>query len=180
VTGVQTCALPISQIADRAGVSRAVMYRHFSGRDELVEAVAAAVMDRSVAHLVERLTPMDDVAELIAESLVFVATEVAKDPVLEVLASGTEYGVASLLANSDALGAKVSGLYEQLFALFSAQLRPGLQPGDAGRYVLSVALALLMRAIPGSDDMHTVRRYVQTFVLPAIVTDPPDPSGVFS
>lgn len=170
----------MAEFAERAGVTRAVLYRHFGGRDELVEAVAATVMDRYVAHLVERLMPADDVSELITESLVFVTTEVAHDPVLSVLASGTEHGVASLLANSDVLGAKVSGLYEQLFALFSARLRPGLHPGDAGRYVLSVALALLMRAIPGSDDAQTVRRYVQTFVLPAVVIDPPGPAAVFS
>lgn len=170
----------MAELAARAGVTRAVLYRHFNGRDELVEAVAAAVMDRYVAHLVERLMPTDDVSELITESLVFVTSEVAEDPVLTVLASGTEHGVASLLANSDVLGAKVIRLYEQLFAVFTTSLRPGLQPGDAGRHVLSVALALLMRAVPESGDAQTIRRYVRTFVLPSLVTDPPAPERVFS
>lgn len=170
----------MAEFAERAGVTRAVLYRHFRGRDELVEAVAVAVMDRCVAQLVERLMPTDDVSALITESLVFVTVEVVRDPVLTVLASGTEHGVAGLLANSDLLGARVSGLYEQLFGVFSARLRPGLAPGDAGRYVLSVALALLMNAIPGTGDPETVRRYVQTFVLPSIVIDPPAPAPVFS
>ncbi len=169
----------MAELARRAGVTRAVLYRHFGGRDELVEAVAAQVMDRYVAQLVEDLMPTDDVSGLITESLVFVTTVVNRDPLLTLLASGAEHGLASLLANSVVLGAKVSGLYEQLFALFPERLRAGLEPSDTGRYVFSVALALLMHVIPGSDDEDAVRRYVRTFVLPAIVAVPPEPTRVF-
>ncbi|MCX2930963.1 TetR/AcrR family transcriptional regulator [Mycobacterium sp. CVI_P3] len=175
----QGLEVTVAEVARRAGVTRAVLYRHFGGRDELLVAVAAQVMDRYVAQVIEDLMPTDDVSGLITESLVFVATVVSRDPLLTILASGVEHGLASLIANSPVLSAKVSGLYEQVFVLFQGDLRPGLRPGDVGRYILSVALALLMDVIPGSDDAATVRRYVRTFVLPAIVLVPPEATPVF-
>ncbi|WP_231608754.1 TetR/AcrR family transcriptional regulator [Mycobacterium shottsii] len=171
--------ITMAEVAKRAGVSRAVLYRHFGGRDELVVAVAVQVMDRYVARVVDDLMPTDDVAALITESLVFVTTVVSRDPLLELLSMGAEHGVASLLANSPVLCGKVAGLYEQVFVLFRDRLRVGLEPGDVGRYILGVALSLLMNVIPGSDDPATVRRYVRTFVLPAIVASPPDAVSVF-
>ncbi|MBX7431936.1 TetR/AcrR family transcriptional regulator [Mycobacterium sp. Y57] len=169
----------MAEVARSAGVTRTVLYRHFSGRDELVVAVAAEVMDRYVGQVVQELIPTDDVCGLITESLVFVTTVVSRDPLLTLLSSGAEHGVASMLANSDALRVKVSGLYEQLFELFRDRLRPGLDPVDVGRYVLSVALSLLMDVVPGADDPDTVRRFVRTFVLPGIVAAPPTPGRVF-
>jgi len=169
----------MAEVAQRAGVTRTVLYRHFDGRDELLVAVAAHVMDRYVATLIADLLPTDDVAGLITESLVFVTTVVGRDPLLVLLASSGEHGLASLLANSAVLSAKVSGLYEQLFLVYKDHLRPGLLPGDVGRYVLSTALTLLMNVIPGSDDTDVVRRFIHTFVLPAIVRRPPEPGPVF-
>ena len=83
------------------------------------------------------------------------------------------------MANSDVLSAKLSGLYEQLFYLFREELRVGLRPGDVGQHILGVALALLMDVIPGSDDPETVRRYIRTFVLPAVLYSPPEAAPVF-
>ncbi|MGK2320146.1 TetR/AcrR family transcriptional regulator [Gordonia rhizosphera] len=171
--------ITMADVARRAGVTRAVLYRHFDGRDDLVIGVAAQVMDRHVAQVISDITPTDDVADLISGSLVYVATVVRRDPILVLLSSGSEHGVASLLANSPLLSDMVTGLYEQVFALFSDRLRGGLVPGDVGRFILGVALALLLDVIPGADDPDTVRRYVATFVLPAIVASPPAVGPVF-
>lgn len=51
--------------------------------------------------------------------------------------------------------------------------RPGLVPSDAARYLLFVALGLLLGLIPGADDPDQVKRYVRTFVLPALLNNPP-------
>lgn len=169
----------MAQVASQAGVTRAVLYRHFNGRDGLLIALAVKVMDRYVAQATKELMPTDDVENLLVESLVFVTTVVSRDPLLVLLASGGEHGFASLLTNSPVLSAKVAGLYEQLFVLFRDRLRAGLDPGDVGRYLLGVALALLMDVIPGSDDPETVRRYARTFVLPAIMDRPPGAEPVF-
>ena len=175
----QVLDVTLAEISRRAGVTRAVFYRHFNSRDELLIAVAAHVMDRYVAEVVAELTPTDDVANLITESLVFVATVVRRDPILTLLASAGGHGLGGLMANSDVLSAKLSGLYEQLFYLFREELRVGLRPGDVGQHILGVALALLMDVIPGSDDPETVRRYIRTFVLPAVLCSPPEAAPVF-
>ncbi|QUR68667.1 TetR/AcrR family transcriptional regulator [Mycobacterium spongiae] len=169
----------MAEVAREAGVTRAVLYRHFAGREELVVAVAVKVMDRYVAQVVRDLMPTDDVENLITESLVFVTTVVSRDPLLILLAASGEHGFASLLANSSILSAKVAGLYEQVFVLFRDQLRPGLEPADVGHYILAVALSLLMDVVPGTNDPDTVRRYARTFVLPAIIASPPRATPVF-
>lgn len=169
----------MAEVARQAGVTRAMLYRHFGGRDDLVVGVAVTVMDRYVAQVVRDLMPTGDAANLITESLVFVTTVVSRDPLLVLLSAAGEHGLASLLANSPVLSAKVAGLYEQLFVLYRDQLRPGLEPGDVGRYILGVSLSLLMDVVPGSDDPETVRRYVRTFVLPAVVATPPGAGPVF-
>ena len=38
---------------------------------------------------------------------------------------------------------------------------------------------MLLGVIPDIDDPQTARRYVEMFVLPAILVDPPPPRGVF-
>ena len=169
----------MADVAGRAGVTRAVLYRHFAGREDLIVAVATQAMDGYVAQLTADLMPTTDAARLITETLVFMTTVAVRDPLLTLLSSDKEYGVASLLAKSPILGNKVSELYEGLFVMLRDCLRPGLEPGDVGRYVLSVALTLLMSVVPGSDSPDTVRRYVQTFILPAIITDPPAATVVF-
>jgi len=169
----------MAEVSRQAGVTRAVLYRHFSGREDLIVGVAGQVMDRYVAEVVTRFTPTDDIGHLITESLVFVSTVVAQDPLLNVLASPYEDGVASLLTNSPALQSRLADLYSQVFVAYGEAIRPRLIPADVGQFVLSVALALLIGAVPGSDQPDVVRRYVHTFVLPAILARPPQPEPVF-
>jgi AcrR family transcriptional regulator len=169
----------MAEVSRRAGVTRALLYRHFSGRDDLIVGVAGQVMDRYVAEVVARFTPTDDVGHLITESLVFVSTVVARDPLLKVLASPHHDGVARLLTDSPALRSRLSDLYGHVLVVYGESLRPGLIPADVGQYILSVALALLIGAVSGSGEADVVRRYVQTFVLPAILAVPPRPRQVF-
>ncbi|MFI1918140.1 TetR/AcrR family transcriptional regulator [Nocardia sp. NPDC020380] len=172
----------MDQVAREAGVSRPLLYRHFSGRDELIVGVAGEVMDRYVSTLVGELAPVSDVGELITESLVFVSTVVGKDPVLNLLGESAEsgIGVAGLLSNSPELLGRITAMYETVFHLLGEHMRPGLEPGDVARYVLSMALALLMKAVPQADDPDAVRRYVRVFVLPAILASPPPAGPVFT
>jgi hypothetical protein len=38
---------------------------------------------------------------------------------------------------------------------------------------------VLLGVIPGIEDPATARRYIEVFVLPALVADPPPPRAVF-
>lgn len=167
-------------IAREAGYTRAVIYRHFATRDELLDALVVRVAARKIAEITTRLQPAYDPGTLVTESLVIVATEVAHDPLLRVISEHTDEGnVAVLIARSNTLGELLAGLYEVGFQQAGRQLRAGLLPADAARFVLSAALGLLLGLIPGADDPEQVRRYVRVFVLPALVNDPPAAGPVF-
>lgn len=174
-------ASTMQAIAREAGYTRAVIYRHFATRDELLDALVVRVAGRKMADIATRLQPVADPGDLVTESLVIVATEVGRDPLLRVISEHTDDGnVAALIARSATLGEVLASQFEMGFHQAGDYLRPGLRPGDAARYVLSVALGLLLRLVPGVDDADQVRRYLRVFVLPALVAQPPPAGAVFA
>jgi AcrR family transcriptional regulator len=167
-------------IAREAGYTRAVIYRHFGSRDQLLDALVVRVAARKMAAIATRLETTTDPGELVTESLVIVATEVGRDPLLRVISEHTDEGnVAAMIARSATLSEVLAGQFEMGFGQAGDTLRAGLRPGDAARFVLSVALGLLLGLIPGVGDADQVRRYARTFVLPALLADPPPPGPVF-
>lgn len=174
-------ASTMEAIAAEAGYSRAVVYRHFRNRDQLLEALVVRVTLTQISHIAARLMMLHDLAEMMTESLVIVATEVRQNPILRVLSEHDEKSsVATLIVNAPNLITLLASMYEGLFSAQVISMRPGLQPADAAQYVLGVALSLLMDAIPGTDDAAQVRRYVRVFVLPALLAEPPAAEPVFS
>ncbi|MCF6389799.1 TetR/AcrR family transcriptional regulator [Mycobacterium sp. MBM] len=173
-------ASTMESIAARAGYSRAAIYQHFPNRQKLLEALVRRKTGLHQAQIIGRLPETSDLATLLVESLVIVSTELIHDPLLMTLSEQTEDGtIAHLIAN-------VSGLPEQIGQLVAAiaehtgsVLRPGLAPGDIATFLVTTALTLLLGIVPGSDAPDTARRYLQTFVMPAILADPPAPGPVF-
>ncbi|MGP4055201.1 helix-turn-helix domain-containing protein [Mycobacterium sp. 4D054] len=167
-------------IAREAGYSRAAMYRHFPNRQHLLEALVARKTRKHQREIVHRLPENASMTELLVEGLVIVATELIHDPLLQTLSEQTDDGtVAHLVATA----AQLPELVEHLVAEMGSGdgiLRPGLRPGDVGQFLITTALTMLLGVIPGLDDPQTARRYVRTFVLPAILADPPAPDEVFS
>lgn len=173
-------ATTMEAIALEAGYSRAVMYRHFRNRDQLLEALVVRVTLTQITQMAARLLMLQDLAEIMTESLVIVATEVRQNPILRVLSEHDEKSsVATLIVTAPNLVTLLGSMYEGLFKAQVISMRPGLQPADAAQYVLGVALSLLMDAIPGADDAAQVRRYVRVFVLPALLAEPPAAEPVF-
>lgn len=169
-------------IAREAGYTRAVVYRHFASRDELMDALVVRTASRKMAQVYPRLDPSADLGVLLVESLVIVATEVGKDPLLAVIAERNDEGnVADLITRSAALTELLTSAYELAFrSADRGYVRAGVRPADAARFVLSVALGLLLRLVPDADDAEQVRRYATVFVLPALLADPPAPTAVFT
>ncbi|MCV7368954.1 TetR family transcriptional regulator [Mycolicibacterium duvalii] len=168
-------------IAHEAGYSRAAMYRHFPSRQRLLEALVHRKTRRHQADMLARLPVDGTLADLLVESMVLVATELIHDPLLQTLSENTDEGtVAHLVANDPALPELVEQLVTALHDdAAAAQLRAGMRPGDVGQFLITTALTMLLGIIPGSDTPDTARRYLQTFVLPAILADPPPPRPVF-
>lgn len=161
-------------IASEAGYTRTIIYRHFATRADLDEALMKRVTIRQLQELVIRLGANLDLQTLITECLVMVATELADDPLFSIFTEQTENGnVAQLLSNitpyTDFVESGIAGLANAP----GQALRRDLPPRDAAHFLMMSALTLLVGLVPGSKDADKVRRYVHTFVLPALFAKPP-------
>lgn len=162
-------------IASEAGYSRAAMYRHFPNRQRLLEELVARKTRGHQDEILARLPEGAGLADLLVESLVIVATELVDDPLLQTLSEHTEDGtIAQLIAHDRSLTELIALLVDA-----PDGLREGLQPADLAQFLISTAITLLMGVVPGSADPQTTRRYLRTFVLPALLSDPPEPERVF-
>lgn len=179
---VGVTALSMGAVAREAGYSRGVVYRYFDNRDEVLDALVVRRATTNIAETAPRLMALGDWSEMVVESLVIVATETTQDPLLRALVDpdGSHSTAASLIFGSPGLNQMLTSLYESMFSSGLAPLREGLSAHDASRYVLSVVMSLLSGSIPGCDDPDQVRRYVRTFVLPALLQTPPPPQQVFT
>lgn len=59
----------VAQIADRAGVPRSVVYRHFKDRGDLDEAIRTRIIDLLMANLAPALIPTGTVAQAIDQAV---------------------------------------------------------------------------------------------------------------
>lgn len=173
-------ASTMESIAARAGYSRAAMYQHFPNRQQLLEALVRRRTAHHQAAILARLPESTDMATLLVESLVIVSTELIHDPLLRTLSEQTEDGtIAHLVAHASGLPEQIEEIVGAVAEHSGTLFRPGLAPADVATFLLTTALSLLLGVVPGSDTPATARRYLQTFVLPAIFADPPAPTRVF-
>jgi AcrR family transcriptional regulator len=168
-------------IAQEAGYSRGSIYRQFPTRESLVEALVQRTTQRHMTQIVGRLPEDADPVSFLAESTVIVATELIDDPLLRTISDQyDERTVAYMLANNSAvLQMAEAALEEMLNADGGARFRPGIRPKDLAQFLISTSISMLLGVIPGSEDPEVARRYIDVFMLPALVADPPPPRAVF-
>lgn len=168
-------------IAREAGYSRNAIYRQFANRRELIAAMVQRTTQRHMSAIVQRVPEDAGPVDLLVEGLVIVATELVTDPLLSTMADQAPEGIiASLIANDAGLTQVVEATIEGLTVENRALFRPGLDPHDLAQFVIATALSMLMKAVPDITDPGMARRYIETFVLPAIVNEPPPPTRVFT
>jgi AcrR family transcriptional regulator len=132
---------PLDEIARRAGIGNATLYRHFPDRHALVHDVVVSVIVRIADHAEEAARGSDPFTALCAFAHAAVEERV-----------GALCGVVSCgyAPHSEALGAEHERLQSALDALMeraraAGQLRPGVGTDD-----LMIALSQLTRPLPGS------------------------------
>ncbi|WP_319455869.1 MULTISPECIES: TetR/AcrR family transcriptional regulator [unclassified Mycobacterium] len=169
-------------IARDAGYSRGSIYRHFPTRERLVEALVQRATQRNIARIVERQPPGTDPMSALVDSMVIVATELVDDPLIRNISDQTdERTVAHMLAHDAALTQLVEVGIEAMFAQDGgARFRPGVRPKDVAQFLIGTSMSMLLGVIPGTEDPAIARRYIEVFVLPALVADPPPPRAVFT
>lgn len=168
-------------IAAEAGYSRSAIYRQFTNRRELIAALVQRTTQRHMLAMLQQVAADATLVELLIDSLVIVATQLVHDPLLKTIAGQTPDGtIATLIANDESLTQMVQSMVEGMLAGdTTGEFRAGLHPHDLAQFIISTALGLLLDVVPGSTDPTVARRYLETFVLPAIVNRPPPATRVF-
>ncbi|WP_291113430.1 TetR/AcrR family transcriptional regulator [Hydrogenophaga sp.] len=150
VRGEGTDALTLGYLAERAGVTKPVVYDHFGTRTGLLSALYEEYDNRQHAL-------MDEALQASGKSLPAVAKVIATTYLNCVMAMGREMpGVSAALAGSPELDA----LKKKLEAAFQAKCQAALQPfakqpiGPAGmRAMLGTAQAVSFAAAAGELDL---------------------------
>jgi hypothetical protein len=84
-----------------------------------------------------------------------------------------------LANNPDVLLAAETAIEEMLNADGGERFRRGIRPKDLAQFFISTSISMLLGVIPGTDNPDVARRYIDVFMLPALVADPPPPRTVF-
>ncbi|GLV83883.1 TetR family transcriptional regulator [Streptomyces lavendulae subsp. lavendulae] len=150
---------PLDEIARRAGVGNATLYRHFPDRSALVHHVVLYVMDRVTAQAEDSLAEEADAFAALCR-FTHAAADERIGALCPMLAAGFDHEHPELLAARDALEAAVE-------TLVATGQRDGLLRTDIGVGDLMVALSQLSRPLPGTDcggADRFVHRHLQLFL----------------
>lgn len=168
----------VEDVAASAKVSRATVYRYFDGRDAIILAVLLREAGRLLDRLADKLAAQPDVETAVVTGVIFTVKAVRADENLALLFAPEAAGVTGSVAGASAALFDVTA--EFLRPLFqsaqeSGQLRPGLDLDDAVEWTLRTILSLLTVNGPRQRSTDEQYRYLQTFLVPALVANPSPP-----
>ncbi|MEO3976148.1 helix-turn-helix domain-containing protein [Streptomyces sp. CAU 1734] len=149
--------VPLDEIARRAGVGNATLYRHFADRAVLTRAVVLSVISRTAERAGEaagEADPFDAVRRFL-----HAAADEGIGALCTMLSDSFDHDHPDLWAERDRLEAAVNGLIER--AQSAGRMRTDVAVGD-----LMVALSQLSRPLPGTgclDIGQFVHRHIQLF-----------------
>ncbi|UQX01575.1 TetR/AcrR family transcriptional regulator [Streptomyces sp. RerS4] len=150
---------PLDEIARRAGIGNATLYRHFPDRATLVHHVVLYVMDRVTALAEDSLTREPDAFAALCH-FTHTAADERIGALCPMLSDGFDRDHPELLASREALAVAVE-------ALLAAGQNGGLVRTDIGVGDLMIALSQLSRPLPGSACPEADRfahRHLQLFL----------------
>ncbi|TXC95433.1 TetR/AcrR family transcriptional regulator [Streptomyces sp. ISID311] len=151
--------IPLDEIARRAGVGNATLYRHFADRLELIHYVTLSVMSRTADRAESALAEESDAFQALRR-FVHAAVEERIGALCSLLSDGVDRDHPELLAARDRLESAIEAVMGA--ARDSGQLRTDIAVGD-----LMVAITQLTRPLPSSSCMDFdkfVHRHLQLFL----------------
>ncbi|GAA0601622.1 helix-turn-helix domain-containing protein [Streptomyces crystallinus] len=151
--------VPLDEIAKRAGIGNATLYRHFKDRAELITSVVLAVMER-VSTAAETATAEEPDAFAALRRFVFAAADERIGALCPMLSEGFDKNLPEIDGARGRLDEAVRDLMAR--ARRSGQLRDDVDVGD-----LMVALTQLTRPLPGTACPNMdrfVHRHLQLFL----------------
>jgi AcrR family transcriptional regulator len=161
----------IDEIADRAGCSRATIYRYFADKDELIREVLIRRSRRIAAELAELVGEIDDPAELLVQGVVRGVEQFQDDPYFESFYGPATVGTTTRIAGgTTAIRAVVAEAMGPLFDLAEStgRLRPGIDREQATEWIMLVTTALLTIPQPSMTTREERALFLRTFLVPAL------------
>ncbi|TGB06786.1 TetR/AcrR family transcriptional regulator [Streptomyces sp. MZ04] len=155
--------VPLDEVARRAGVGNATVYRHFADRAELVHQVVLSVTDRVAEHAERARVRMEADEDAVFDALrefVHAAADERISALCPMLQETFDPDHPDLIDARDRLEAGIEGLMERARA--AGQLRTDIAVGD-----LMVALSQLTRPLPGTACLNMdrfIHRHLQLFM----------------
>ncbi|MFC9584626.1 TetR/AcrR family transcriptional regulator [Streptomyces yangpuensis] len=152
-------AAPLDEVARRAGIGNATLYRHFPDRDTLVHHVVLFTTERVTASAEASLAEEPDAFAALCR-FTHAAADERIGALCPMLADGFDRDHPELLAARTALA-------EAVETLLAAGQESGLVRADIGVGDLMVALSQLSRPLPGTACFDTDRfahRHLQLFL----------------
>ncbi|GHF09929.1 MULTISPECIES: TetR/AcrR family transcriptional regulator [Streptomyces] len=149
----------LDEIARRAGVGNATLYRHFADRRELIHHVTLSVMAR-LADRAEVARAEEPDAFLALRRFVHAAADERIGALCPLLAEGVDKSHVEHIAARERLDQGIEALMAAARA--AGQLRADISVGD-----LMVAITQLTRPLPGTGCMNFdqfVHRHLQIFL----------------
>ncbi|MEV6104160.1 TetR/AcrR family transcriptional regulator [Streptomyces sp. NPDC051940] len=151
--------VPLDEIARRAGVGNATLYRHFADRKDLIQQVTLASMDRIAEEAEAALAEEEDPFQALRR-FVHRAADERIGSLCPLLSEGFDKSDPEVVRMRDRLDAAILAVMES--ARQAGKLREDVAAGD-----LMVALTQLTRPLPGMmcDGIDRyVHRHLQIFL----------------
>ncbi|RFU85481.1 TetR/AcrR family transcriptional regulator [Streptomyces triticagri] len=146
----QGLTVPLEQVAEAAGVSKATIFNRFGGRIGLIEAVIEELVASELFAVIDRARAIDDVSERITYYVTALRDLQYRLPAFNDVLLQT-YPHSPQLMEICRVGSEAN---EELIAAAQplAALRPEFTPGDLHALVVDNALALKHGERPSRDD----------------------------
>lgn len=164
----------VEDVAKAAQVSRATVYRYFDGRDSLVLGVLEREGGRFMQRLFKRLGRSPNLSVAIIDGVLYTVKAVKADEHLALLFAPEAAGLTvSIPGATDAMYKLAISFLRPLIqsAEESGQLRPGVEVDEAAEWILRATLSLLTTSFPVSRPPAAERRFLETFLVRAVVDD---------
>lgn len=166
----------VETIAAAAGMSRATVYRHFSGgKDEVIREVIVRDVGMFLADLEKRLQGRLSAGDALVDSIMGAVAYVRGRPRLALLFAPESAGQTGKITGGDAalvelVTAYVRPHFDQAQA--SGQIRTEIDVADAVELVLRIVFSLITVPAPHDRTDAETRRFLRTCVVSALVSEP--------
>ena len=164
----------IEDISMAADVSRATLYRMFTGRDELLLAVFMRELDRISGQLIAGISHFESIEDVLTEGIVICVRTIKGDRKLAGLFGPDAAAITGRIAgSSDALLVRARQFGRILLDSprpgDRQRIRPDMAIDDIADHLVHVILSIIVLPTPSLSTDEHVRRYARTIILPALI-----------